>query len=498
MTGSKRTSLSQVLLLSLSALAAPAQGAAASPPEADIESVQPPLALDERIDAALSAQFLADASVSVHVVDLETGKVLYAKDADKALNPASNVKLFTTAAALMLLGPEHRYTTQAWAKADAVQDGVLRGPIYLEGSGDPALVTGDLYELALRVRATGITKITGGIVVDAERFDRDGLPPGFDQKDEFASYRAPGGATSVNFNTYEVLVHPGSTVGTPAVASISPAVPSIKLVNRTTTAEGRRNRITVAVDDKSGGTTVTVSGTMGLDGARAAYRYPVSDPSRYAGEVFAVVLRQAGIRLERRTVKSGSTPAGADRLGIHRSPTLGVLARSVNKLSNNFMAEQILRTLAEGDGASADASLERLRAWTRDLGVAQRDLHLGNGSGLYDNNRISAAQMTHVLASMYGDFRYRPDYLASLAVMGVDGTTRKRLRESEARGWIRAKTGTLDGVSALSGYAGAVGRRPVAFSILMNDLGRWETGAARGVQNEIAQMLTVEITASSE
>lgn len=482
------------LLVALSLLTPVAGASPPSPAGADATQADPDLPLAARIDAVLAEKFLADAQVTVRAVDLATGKVLYARNPDLALNPASNVKLFTTAAAISTLGPEHRYTTTAWVGDDAMSDGVVEGPIYLQGGGDPALVTGDLYELALDVRAAGIDKITGGIVVDATRFDKDGLPPGFDQKDEFASYRAPLGACSVNFNTYLVVVHPGATVGRPAHATISPPVPSIELVNEVGTSDGTRNRVTVSVDQDGSKTKVTVGGTIGVDAARGSYRYPVSDPSRYAGEVFGLALRQAGVRFSRTKVSSGELPNRPERVGVHRSPTLGVLIRSVNKLSNNFMAEQILRTLAHGDAATADVSLDVLREWTRALGVPQSGLRLGNGSGLYDNNRISAAQMTHVLARMYADFRYRADYLASFAVMGVDGTTRKRLDESPARRWVRAKTGTLDGVSALSGYAGAEGRAPIAFSILMNDLGRWETGAARRVQNEIAEMLALELT----
>jgi D-alanyl-D-alanine carboxypeptidase/D-alanyl-D-alanine-endopeptidase (penicillin-binding protein 4) len=331
------------------------------------------------------------------------------------------------------------------------------------------------------------------VVVDATRFDKDGLPPGFDQKDEFASYRAPLGASSVNFNTYVVVVHPGDAAGSPAEVMVNPPVSSFQVVNKVTTAQGVRNRVAVSIDDDGPKTKITVSGSIGVDAARGSYRYPVKDPSRYAGEVFALALRQAGVRLGRSKVSSDELPNRVERFGVHRSPTLGVLIRSVNKLSNNFMAEQILRTLGGDDAATAAASLERLREWTREIEIPQTGLSLGNGSGLYDNNRISAAQMTQMLARMYADFRYRADYLASFAVMGVDGTTRRRLDESPARRWIRAKTGTLDGVSALSGYAGAEGRAPIAFSILMNDLGRWETGAARRVQNEIAEMLALEL-----
>jgi D-alanyl-D-alanine carboxypeptidase/D-alanyl-D-alanine-endopeptidase (penicillin-binding protein 4) len=502
-----------VLALGLAGLSGHAPPASAGPPDPETEEAEPPAAapvpvdpsapppahldtslpLGTRLDTLLAADFLADARVGVHVVEAGSGKVVYAKNPALALNPASNAKLFTTAAALWLLGPEHRYVTRAFVGRDTLEAGVVSGPIHLQGSGDPALVTGELYELALRIRASGIKRIEGGVVVDASRFDADRLPPGFDQKDELASYRAPMGATSVNFNTYEVLVHPGAGIGAPVLASIAPDVASIRVESHATTADGFRNRLAVTVEDQPRGKIlVTVRGTLGLDAGMASYRYPVLDPATYAGEVFVLVAGHAGIRMGRKTVTSGPVPDGARLVGQHRSQALGVLVRAVNKLSNNFMAEQILRTLAPEAGATAVRSLEALRAWTVQAGIEQEGLHLGNGSGLYDNNRVSAAQVTRLLTFMHSDFRYRGDFLASLATLGVDGTLRRRLADATARRWVRGKTGTLDGVSALSGYVGAVGRPPVAFSILMNDLGRWETAAARDVQDRIVEALAAD------
>jgi D-alanyl-D-alanine carboxypeptidase/D-alanyl-D-alanine-endopeptidase (penicillin-binding protein 4) len=162
------------------------------------------------------------------------------------------------------------------------------------------------------------------------------------------------------------------------------------------------------------------------------------------------------------------------------------------------MAEQILRTLAAGDGATAAASLEQLRAFTVEIGMPQAGLVLGNGSGLYANNMVSPAALTYRLAHVYADFRIRSDYLASLAIMGSDGTTRSRLSDSPAEGWVRVKTGTLDDVSALSGYAGATGRDPIAFSILFNGLERKHRAKARALQDSIAELLAVEAAQSAD
>nr|WP_255216516.1 D-alanyl-D-alanine carboxypeptidase/D-alanyl-D-alanine-endopeptidase [Pseudenhygromyxa sp. WMMC2535] len=437
----------------------------------------------------------AGARIGLVVLDLERGETLYARNPDLALNPASNAKLLTTAAALSELGPEHRYATRLWTDA-TIDDGAIQGPLYLQGGGDPSLVTGELYELAGELRGLGIRKIQGPIIVDAGRFDRDGLPPGFDQKTEFASYRAPGGAMSVNYNTFEVHAAPGEAVGGALRFVVEPPVDDIVIASEAQTVAGGRNKLWVSSADKRGKTTITFHGEIGVDAPRGSYRYPVSDPSRYAASVLALALEERGIKLRKTTPTTGEVPQDARLLATSRSETLSELCRAVNKWSNNFMAEQILRTLAPGEGATAEAALEVLRAYSREIGMDQRGLVIGNGSGLYANNLVSAHAMTQLLAAVYADFRIRSDYLASLAIMGRDGTTRSRLHDSAASGWIRVKTGTLDDVSALSGYAGSEGSAaPLAFSILMNGLERRDRGQARAVQDAVAELVAAEAVA---
>jgi D-alanyl-D-alanine carboxypeptidase/D-alanyl-D-alanine-endopeptidase (penicillin-binding protein 4) len=467
----------------------------ASPPEQQpIKQAQP---LDVRIDALFDNAKLGEAKFGLSVIDLATGKTLYTRDADVALNPASNVKLVTTAAALERLGPEHRYATRVWTEADGLVDGVVNGKLYLQGGGDPSLVTGEVYELAGQLRSAGVTRIKGPIVVDAGRFDADGLPPGFDQKDEFASHRAPGGAMSVNYNTFEVHARPGKAIGDSPLLLVEPPVPSIEVVSEAKTIAGNRNKLSVASKQEDGKVIVTIKGEVGIDNGPSSYRYPVSDPSRYAGELLALALAQRGIKLEKSTITTGDVPRDAELLATLRSESLSELCRSVNKWSNNFMAEMILRTLVPEDGATAAASLELLRTYTAEIGMPQEGLVLGNGSGLYANNMISPAALTHLLAHVYGDFRFRSDFIASLAIMGGDGTTRSRLSDSPADGWVRVKTGTLDDVSALSGYAGAPGRDPIAFSIIFNGLERKHRAKARELQDQLAEMLALEAAATA-
>ncbi|MCA9655598.1 MAG: D-alanyl-D-alanine carboxypeptidase/D-alanyl-D-alanine-endopeptidase [Myxococcales bacterium] len=441
------------------------------------------------VDDALSEPFLAEAQVGVSIVDLETGEALVERGAELPLNPASNVKLVTTAAALGILGPAHRYSTGVYHDEGALSGTTIRGELYLQGSGDPALVTANLYELAGKLRARGIEKITGGITVDASTFDRDELPPGFDQKQELASFRAPGGATVVNFDTFEVHVRPGA-VGKAPFAGVEPPVAGVALTVTATTEAGGKRELLADYEAKDDHVELELRGTLGVDSGATSFRYPIDDPSRYAGELLALVLERQGIKVGRKKIKTGKVPRKAELLAAHHSDPLGVLVRSVNKFSNNFMAEQILKTIDADPGpATFEGALQRVREHLQARGVPTEGLKLGNGSGLYDTNRVSAGQFTALLSSVYADERIRPDYMASLAIMGVDGTTRSRLEDTPHAGWVRVKTGTLDGVSSLSGYAGAPGRKPIAFSILFNGIRKWDNGRAHKVQDRIVELL---------
>ncbi len=459
----------------------------ASPPATQTAPASPAAkALAPTIDAIIDDSKLKQTEVGVAVVEVATGQVLYSRNADRGLNPASNAKLVTTATALAVLGPEYRFATKFYAPAGAWRGSELRGDLYIRGTGDPALVTEDLYRIARDLHARGLRKITGTVVVDSSYFDADGFPPGFEQKDEFASYRAPGGATSVNFNTHVVYMRPGATVGAPAVATVEPPVPCVVLENSVTTAAGRKAPVQAESEVRGGKLHIQFTGTIGVDAGVASYRYPIHDPSQYAGEAFVAALRDAGIKVQGKKVGKGKVPAAADLVSTHRSQTLGTLIRGVNKHSNNFMAEQVLKSLAP-EPATADAALDVVRTHLSSLGINGSGLAVGNGSGLYDTNRVSASQLAQLLRAAYRDPRYASDFVASLPIAGADGTLRRRMRGDGTKRRVRAKTGTLNHVSALSGYAFLPDGRVLAFSILMNGFPKWQVGIARRTQNQIVE-----------
>jgi D-alanyl-D-alanine carboxypeptidase/D-alanyl-D-alanine-endopeptidase (penicillin-binding protein 4) len=230
----------------------------------------------------------------------------------------------------------------------------------------------------------------------------------------------------------------------------------------------------------------------------------VDDPQAYAGESFRAILKERGVRV-RRPARRGRAPAAARLLGFVESEPMNVLVHALGKNSDNFVAEALLKTIAAehrageaGGGMAPDApatwkdgiaAVEHFLG--EEIGLPAGSFRYGNGSGLFDATAISPAQIVAVLVAAHQSMRYGPDLMASLSIAGVDGTLRRRMAGTPAEQHVRAKTGTLATVIALSGYAAVDARRPVAFSIIINDLtATWAAREqARSLQDRIADVL---------
>lgn len=445
--------------------------------------------LRAKLDEILARPTLAGAKVSIAVAEVDSGRVLYGKNDGALLNPASNVKIVTTAAALALLGPEYRWKTVLGVAP--VKGGVVEGDLYLKGHGDPSLVSEDLWKLAADLAARGVKRIAGDLVVDDSFFDGERVGPGFEQKDEDLPYRSPAGAVSLNYNTCAVQVLPGAAEGAPARVVVEPATPYFVVVNDAKTVAQGRTSVTLATRELDGHTEVHVAGNVRLGDEGHVEHRRLAHPDLNAAFALRELLARRGIKIGG-AVKNGVMPDGARLLATHYSAPLGVLVRDVNKHSNNFMAEQLLKTLGAelgGKPGTWQKGVDAVGRFLDGIGVPRERYKMTNGSGLYDSNRFSATQIVAILRTAYRDFRWAADFVGSLSVAGADGTIGHRMEGSPAERYVRAKTGTLAGVSCLSGYAGAPGHLPLVFSVLMNELPEAATPEARHAQDAIAEAL---------
>ena len=451
--------------------------------------------LKTQIDTLLQDPALSGAHIGIAVTEVDSGRVLYGRGETELLNPASNTKLFTTAAGLALLGPEYRWKTVAYADGP-VQSGEVKGRLYLKGHGDPTLVVEDLWRIVADLWAGGVRRIAGDLVVDDSFFDGARLAPGFAQKDEDAAFRAPSSALSLNYNAVGVHILPGATDGAPARVVVEPPSPYFEITNEVRTSSTARTTVTLEARDGKDRTLLVARGRIGLKDAGVTLQKRVGHPELYAGYALRELLARRGIKVTGQVMK-GAVPTEARALSVHYSLPLGVVIREVNKRSNNFMAEQLLKTIgaeAGGKPGTWQKGLDGVAGFLERVGIGRSSYKMTNGSGLYDSNRFTPLQIVTLLRSSYRDFRYASDYLGSLALAGADGTTTHRMVGGLAERFVRAKTGTLLGISCLSGYAGAPNKAPLLFSILMNDLTDAGSAKARRVQDQIAETLVAYLS----
>ena len=442
-------------------------------------------ALRRAIDELLSQQPLAGAHVSVQVDSLEDGQTVLARGADDLLNPASNTKLVTSAAALLRLGPEYRFTTDYLADKPLQRGRV--SVLYVKGRGDPAVTTERLAGLVADLWHRGLRSVDD-IVLDDTHFDREQYAAGWEQESSDKSWAAGVGALSLNHNSVAIYITPADRTGGRARVEVEPETGEYFTVDNevvTVRANGRRKLRphTFANGER---TRVVVEGRVPVGGDPMVMYRRVGDPTFYYGQVLKQLLRQRGIRVAGH-VRRGKAPDSATLIESYESPELAEIVRDMNKVSSNFIAEMLVKTLGaelKGPPGTWPKGLEVTEDLLGELGLPRGTYQLKNGSGLNDTNRFSAHQLTTLLGAIWKRFPVASEFIASLGIAARDGTMRLRMEGTDAAGRLRAKTGTLDHVTALSGFVQSLGGERFVFSILVND---W-TGRSGPVLSSIDRM----------
>lgn len=427
---------------------------------------------------------------SVMVVSLDGGDTLFAHEPDADLTPASNLKLFTTAAALHYLGPDYRYGTYLVATGP-IRDGVLEGDLLIYGTGDPT-VSGRYYEeetpvweaLADTLAELGVQRITGDVIGDASYFEGSGVGRGWQSAYITHTYAAYASALSYNDNVATLRVTPGPAVGTPPNIQVLPGgVVAVRNEARTVTS----GRTRIEVQRESYDAPVVLTGQI-QQGSSAVWRaFPVADPAHFAASALGQLLVKRGIQIAgkiRSTYDAEASPVtgrrvyapaledgpGIQVLAVHLSPPLLDILTVINRRSHNLYADAVLRTVgrvATGHG-SARGGEAAVHAMLSERSPSVSRVQLDDGSGLSTLNRASSRSFVELLGFMQ-ESEFRDAYLSTLPEAAVDRGLR-RMHRTPAAGNLRAKTGTIDNVSALSGYVRAANGELLAFSILSNDV----------------------------
>src|SRR3989338_567089 len=415
------------------------------------------LDVQKQLTQILSDPSLKNVSIGIQVTSLKSDEKIFDHHPTDLLKPASNIKLVTTLAALKYLGPEYRFKTKLYREG-VIKNGVLHGNLYVKGFGDPLLVSEQLWVLVNDLKRVGFQEIHGDLILDDSFFDairtvRDGHPTNGNGGDR--AYDAPLGALSVNFNTTTVYVYPGSKVGKKARVVIDPDQNTyVKVVNRSKTRRGTQP-MTLEVFRQIGKTsdTIIVTGGIPLNHSGKRFYRNITYPPIYAASLFRRFLKEQGLIVKGKN-QFKEVPVFAKEILVYESRPLRILVGDLNKISNNFVAEHLLKTMAaelKPPPRSTDKGLDILREFLQGIGVKE-SYQLVNGSGLSADNKMSAAQLVEVLKYGHKNFGFFPEYMASMGIVGIDGTVSSRLQGTIAQGRVRAKTGSLSGVSALSGY----------------------------------------------
>jgi len=439
-------------------------------------------------------------AVGVAVYSVDYDRALYLHDADTPLLPASNMKLYTTAAALDRLGPDFQYTTSLYADGPIYADGTLDGDLIVVGRGDPT-ISGRFFgdsatyvfdTFAAELHARGVKRVRGRLIGDASYFDETRIGPGWESGNLLWWYGARVSALSFNDNVVTIEVRPGARPGDEPEIRFIPAARHLTVENHVRTV-GRRGGRGIGISALTDVDGYQVRGRIPVGSVPLRYVVAVDDPSRYALSVLEDRLARVGITVDDGIdVVHRGEPLPRRRpwtlVSSYTSPRLLELVRVVNKKSHNLFAEQLLKTLGavfEGRGTFY-AGQEVVHDFVRGIGVPDRALQIADGSGLSRIDRTTARTTARLLVAMRAHPEFE-DWYESLLEAGVDGNP-YRLDAPAAQFNVHAKTGTLRGVSALSGYVTTRDGELLAFSVMTNGL-RGGKGGSIAIEDAVAERL---------
>lgn len=467
--------------------------------------------LPSRIAAILADPDLARGFWGIEVLSISSGKVLFSQNANKLFTPASNTKLFTTAAALALVGPNYKFKTTVETDGFLDRHGRLTGDLLLVGRGDPNLSGRELpYELRTQrndhpikvledladsLAQKGVKYVDGDLVADDSYFAFERYGEGWSQDDLVWGDGAPVSALTINDNVVFVNIMPAERAGERAFVSITPFADYYRVDNRIiTTPAGTARRL--FFNREPGSTGLTLWGEMPLDDKGANEALAVEDPAAFASELFRNLLEKRGItvygrdrarhtelaRLSTFSVTATAEARGGEGdssrpgpppnlvLASHESKPLIEDIRVINKVSQNLHAEILLRLLAreKGTAPTVDNGLEVIRGFLNKVSIPADDYVFYDGSGLSRQNLVTPHAVVTLLRYA-SEQPWGEAFRDTLPVAGIDGSLADRFKGTIAQGRVYGKTGSLGGVKTLSGYATTNHGQQIAFSILTNN-----------------------------
>ncbi|PYS85407.1 MAG: D-alanyl-D-alanine carboxypeptidase/D-alanyl-D-alanine-endopeptidase [Acidobacteria bacterium] len=457
-------------------------------------------ALQARIEEIVRQPALEPGIFAVKIVSLDTGDVIFEQSANKFVRPASNMKLYTVAAALDRLTPDYHFITSVYAKEKA-DKGTIKGDLIIYGRGDPSFAArfnnGDYFkginDLAERIVAAGVKRVKGDLVGDESYFNGAPLGSGWEWEDLTWAYGAQVSALTVNDNAIDLTVKPGEKVGAPVLITSGPPATFMTVANRATTS-ARGSKSNLQIYRGLGANTLEIAGSVPLGDNGWTGSVAIPDPALAFVTMLKDSLMKRGVKIDGR-VRTIDGRSGASivpnpsivsapatnvssrpmpfEIASLQSPAFNVIAANTLKPSQNLYTEIILRTIGKmtstnPNQTNEDAGLIVVRDFLRQAAARESDLALNDGSGLSRNDMITANATVQLLTFM-SKHKYFAQFRDALPIAGVDGTLRTRMRGTPAEGNLRAKTGSLSSVASLSGYVTTAAGEHLVFSMMLNN-----------------------------
>ncbi|VEB37774.1 D-alanyl-D-alanine carboxypeptidase/D-alanyl-D -alanine-endopeptidase [Legionella sainthelensi] len=433
-----------------------------------LSSVSQSARIQNEVDKLIN-QINPNVNLGAVVVDLTSGETLYRRNAGRLYIPASNMKLFSEAAALMVLGPDYHFKNQLSVGAGKIQQGILQGNVYLQLSGDPSFSRHDLKKLLSSLKELNINTIQGNVYIDSNVAGVNPYPPGWLTSDLAYSYGAPNAPVMLDANRLTVTVNPGARTGDPAVVEVDDGGGKISLNNQATTkAKAQGCGVGFSLDKENH---LTVRGCVGVGQWAVQQRMAIKNPLMYAQAMIQSQLAKEHIQLNGQ-VQLGKTPGNSLLIATQYSKSVSELMADTLKPSDNLYADSLyLHAAAKLNGSpvnwqSAQPIIKNfLQSQT---GIDFTNAILTDGSGLSRYSLVTPEQTISLLKFLYQRFPLSYEYIAALPISGRDGTLQKRFHIPSQQGFVRAKTGTMVGINSLSGYLYAANGHTLAFALYVN------------------------------
>ena len=441
--------------------------------------------LPDPLSTSLAETGIPASSVALDIRTAD-GRRLVAHNADVAVKPASVMKLVTTAASLELLGPGYRWITRLHS-AGEIANGTLHGDLFIEGGGDPRFAHEDLSRLLRRLLWLGVREIRGDLVFDSSLFESTSQDPSaFDAAPERA-YNAQPDALLLDAKALNVVLSPNASAAHARISAEPPL--SDFIIEPPAQIDQPCHRWREQLKPVLAGRSLRFEGGFPVScGERllTLHLHTLSNV-QYLDAVFRQLWSELGGTIAG-SARAGKVPAGARELLAWESMTLAEVIRDINKHSNNVMARQLLLSLAMNRGsppASTEAGAARVFDWMARHRMDAKTVIIDNGSGLSRNERLSADALSSVLQHAWQS-PLMPEFIASLPLVGIDGTMGRRLQDTSVRGQAHIKTGTLTDVTSIAGYLTARSGRRIIVSCIINDA---NASAARPALDRLLQWI---------